>query len=138
MQYIVKYTGEELEFPSVSFAEIVESYRLASEYYKAYEEVKKKLSKLVQPYLNDKGISDVHNGYMFRHTPVQRMTYDKSIMRELLDEDTYDQFMLPDKTAIDKFLKENLETLGEASTQLCQSMIPAGKPYSVTKLEKVS
>lgn len=137
MNYTVKFTGEELEFPSGSFAEIVESYRLASEYMKAYEAVKKELAKLAEPFIGPNGISEPVNGYMFRSTAIQRMNYDKSVLREVLDEDTYDQFMEPNKTALDRFLKENIERLGEASTLIRKSMVAVGNPYQVTRLEKV-
>lgn len=132
-----KATGEYIEMPVNSPAEIVQAYNIAREYDKAATNLKEQIKKLIPGIVNDKGLSEEINGYMFRISNVQRMTYDKAIMRQVLDEDTYDQFLKPDKPALDKFLKENLERLGDKSTKLRDSMVEDGGNYQVIKLEKV-
>lgn len=133
-----KHTGEIVELPVDNFKQLISAWNIAKEYEKVSEALKKQLKELVPDYINEQGKSDECDGYMFKVNHIQRMTYDKSVMRNVLDEDTYDQFLKPDKTALDRFLKENLETLGDVSTQLRKAMIPDGKAYEVIKLEKLS
>lgn len=133
-----KHTGEIVELEADSFEQVVEAWRIAKEYEKVSEALKKQLKELVPNYINDKGVSDEYKGHMFRVSNIQRKTFDKSVMREVLDEDTYDLFLKPDSTALKKYIKENLTTLGEASTKLTKSMIPDGMPYQVIKLEKLT
>lgn len=135
----IELTGEVLEFDPSNEADLVEAYRLCSEYEKSYKALKQKLAKLAEPYIGHKGTSEPINGYMFRHMVVQRKTYDKAVLRQVFeDEDLLEQFLIPDKTTIDDYLKEHLEEIGENSHLLRESMVPVGNPYSVTKLEKVS
>lgn len=133
-----KATGEVIDLPADTPEQIVEAWRVAQEYDKAAVALKDQLKRLVPAIVGDNGISEPVGNYMFRVSSVQRMTYDKAVMRQVLDEDTFDVLLKPDKTAIDKYLKENLETLGTGSTQLRQAMIPEGKPYQVIKLEKLT
>jgi hypothetical protein len=134
----VKSTGEVLDFNASSPEQIVEAWRLASEYEKAYKALKGKLKAFVPDLVETNGLSEPINGYSFRLSNIQRMNYDKAVLREVFDEDTLDLFLKPDKPAIDTYLKENLETVGEGSTRLRKAMIPEGKPYQVIKLEKLS
>ena len=133
-----KFTGEVVEFKPETYDDLVTMYRECSETIKAYEAAKKQLQLLAEPYIDAKGTSEVSNGYMFRQMSIQRMNYDKSVMREVLDEDLYDLLLVPDKPRIDTYLKENLADLGDQSTRLRNTMLPSGKPYSVTKLEKIA
>lgn len=130
-----KHTGEVIKLPADTPERIVEAWLIAQEYAKTAEALKDQLKKLVPKFVDD--VSEPINGYMFRVSNVQRMNYDKSVLREAVDEDTLDVLLKPDKTAIDRYLKENLETLGEKSAVLRQSMIPEGKPYTVIKLERL-
>jgi hypothetical protein len=132
-----KATGEVIEMPVNNSKEIVDAWRLAMEYVKTAEALKEQLKKLVPKYISDKGTSEVVNGYMFRMNSIQRSNYDKAVMRRVLDADTFDTLLKPDKTLIDKYLKENLETLGTASTELRTTMLPEGSPYSVIVLQRV-
>ena len=133
-----KATGEVIELPATNSREIVEAWRVAQEYEKAAASLKEQLKKLVPAIVTEKGVSEPIGNYQFRVSTVQRMTYDKAVMREVLDADTFDLLLKPDKTAVDTFLKENLEKLGAGSTALRSSMVPDGKPYQVIKLEKIS
>lgn len=133
-----KHTGEVVELEADTFEQIVEAWNIAKEYEKVSDALKKQLKELVPNYVSDKGISDEYNGYMFRVSVVQRKDYDKSILRDVLDQDTFDVLTKPDKTAIDKYLKENIETLGDVATQLRKTMVDVGKPYEVIKLEKLT
>lgn len=133
-----KATGEVIELDANDLAEIVEAWRVVQEYEKAAGDLREQLKKLVPAYANNKGLTDEVDNHMFRVSHIQRMNYDKAIMRRVLDEDIFDVLLRPDKPAIDKYLKENLETLGGASTELRESMIPDGKAYQVIRLEKLS
>lgn len=138
MRAVVKSTGEVLEFNPKTSTEIHQLWQLCSDYIKAYEAIKEKLKPLVADLIGENGVSEPHDGYIFRQSVVQRVNYDKSVMRELLDPDTYDVLTEPAKTKIDDYLQENLEKLGEISTMLRNSMTPVGKPYRVIKREKIS
>lgn len=134
-----RHTGEVVELPVESFKEIVQAWQIAQEYAKTADALKDQLKTLVPKYINDKGVSEESGGYMFRQSSVQRKSYDKSVMREVLDQDTYDLLLKPDKTGVDKFLKDLVKSGDpeKVSTTLRDSMIPDGTPYSVTKLEKL-
>lgn len=132
-----KVTGEVVELEANTLAEVIEAWRVAQEYSKTADSLKDQLKKLVPKFINDKGQSEEVSGAMFKVNTVQRQTYDKAVMREVLDADTFDVLLKPDKTAVDKYLKENLEALGEGSTKLRNAMIPDGKPFQVIKLEKL-
>lgn len=130
-------TGEVMEVEAGSLVELVSAWNQVSETEKACKRLKDQLKKLVSQYVDSKGTSDLQDGFMFRVSNVQRMTYDKAVLREQLDEDTVDLLLKPDKTAVDAYLKENLSDLGEASTVIRKSMIPDGSPYTVIKLERI-
>ena len=131
------YTGEIEEFPHSSPEDIVESWKQISNQIKALERAKDKLKQFV-PNILDNNDTYENNGYRFRMSTIQRYNYDKSIMRQVFDEDLLDTLLKPDKTLIDNYIKDNLETLTEGSTLLRNSMVEDGKPYQVIKLEKVS
>ena len=138
MKSVVKLTGEVIEFSPKTPEEIQETWLLCSEYVKAYETIKSKLKSMIPGIVNDKGITEPLNGYIFRVSNIQRKTYDKAVLRQVIkDEDTLDLLLTVDKTAVDNYLKENLETVGEGSTTLRQSMVSVGKPYQTIKLEKL-
>lgn len=132
-----KATGEVIELPSDSLAEVTSAWRIAQEYEKTAKALKDQLKNIVQNFVNEKGLSEAQDGYMFRVSNVQRMTYDKSVVKDVLDADTYDLFTKIDKTALDKFIKENLDDLKDISTTLRSSMVEDGMPYQVIKLEKL-
>lgn len=133
-----KATGEVIELPANTPEEIVQAWQTAQQYAKAADSLKDQLKKIVPDLVGAKGVSEPIGHCQFRISNIQRTTYDKSVMREVLDADTFDLMLKPDKSAIDRFLKENLETLGDASTALRTSMIPEGNPYQVIKLEVLS
>lgn len=133
-----KATGEIIELPVDTPEKIVEAWRIAQEYDKASTSLKDQLKKLVPSIISDRGVSEPVGNYQFRVSNIQRTTYDKAVMREVLDADLFDVLVKPDKGAVDKYLKENLEELGEVSTTLRSSMIADGKPYEVIRLEKLS
>lgn len=136
MKVVNKLTGEVYELNTDTPEDIRESWQLVSEAIKTLEAAKDKLKPMVQAILDDSGQYDFGD-YIFKLIPVQRMNYDKSVMRQVLDEDTLDLLLMPDKTAIDNYLKENIETLGDASTQLRNTMVAVGRPYSQLRLERV-
>jgi hypothetical protein len=133
-----KTTGELVEFDVTNLTELVSAWRTVQEYEKLATNLKDQLKKLLRQYINEDGKSDEVDGYRFTTTFVQRKNYDKAVMRQVLDEDTFDLLLIPHKTKVDEYLKEHLNELGEASTMLRESMISEGRGYSVTKLEKLS
>ncbi len=133
-----KATGEYVELPASTPKEIVEAWQIAQEYVKTAEALKNQLKELVPNLVGDKGISEPIGNFAFRVSSIQRKNYDKLVMRELLDPDTFDVLVKPDKPAVDKYLKENLASLGDISTKLRQAMVEDGNPYQVIKLEKLS
>lgn len=136
MQVVDVLTGEVMEFADTTPEDIKNSWLQISKQIQALERAKDKLKPKVAELLDEQGKYDFGD-YMFRQSIVQRKNYDKAVMREALDEDTLDLFLVPDKTAIDKWLKENVEELGEISTTLRTTMVDVGNPYTITKLEKV-
>lgn len=136
MNAVNKLTGEVVEFETTTYAQLIEAYRVCQETIKAYEKVKKDLASKAEQYIEN-GTSEPLNGYMFRSVIVQRKNYDKAVLREHLDEDTYDLLLEPNKKAVDDYLKDNLETLGETSTLIRKAMIDTGNPYQVVRLEKI-
>lgn len=132
-----KTTGETVESEVTNLTELVNAWRLASEYEKLATSLKDQLKKLLPQYLDEQGKTDEIDGYRFTSTYVQRKTYDKAVMRQVLDEDTLDLLLIPDKTKVDAYIKENLSELGEHSGLLRDTMIEVGKGYSTTRLEKL-
>ncbi len=133
-----KITGELIELNANNATEVINAWRIATEYEKLGEALKAQLKKLLPNYLDESGKTDEVDGYRFTSIFVQRRNYDKAVMRQVFDEDTFDIFLKPDKTLVDNYIKEHLNELGEASSKLRETMIDDGKGYSATKLVKVS
>lgn len=133
----IETTGELIELPAETTEDIVTSYRLVNETIEAYEKVKKQLQKAAAERIDAEGAPLEHGGFMLRSYTTQRMTYDKAVLREVFDEDTLDLFLDPAKGRIDKYIKEHLDDLGDASTRLRETMLPMGKPFSVVRLERL-
>jgi len=133
-----KATGEVVELEANTPEQIVQAWQIAQEYEKTSKALKDQLKKLVPDFVGDRGTSDPIGNFQFRVNSIQRMTYDKSIMRNVFDEDTFDLLLEPNKAAVDNYLKEHIDETGEAGTQLRNTMIPVGNPYQVIKLEKLS
>lgn len=133
-----KITGEVIELPADSLAEIVEAWRFAQEYEKAAALLKDQLKKIVPALVGANGLSEQFGSYQFRVSSVQLMNYDKAAMREVLDPDTFDTLVKPDKPAVDRYLRENLESLGDDSTHIRQAMVPQGEPFQVIRLERIT
>ncbi len=133
---IIESTGEVIEFDASSPEAVIESYRLLNETMKAYEDVKKQLQKRARDVVDERGIYE-YKDHMLRVSGVQRYNYDKAVMREVLDQDTFDLFMEPAKGKLDEYIKENLSSLGDFAKTLRDTMVPVGNPYTVVKLERV-
>lgn len=130
-------SGEIVELDVDDYDQAIEAWKVAQEYAKVADALKDQLKKIVPSFVDEtRGVSEPLNGYMFRVSNVQRMNYDKAVLRNVFDEDTLDLFLEPNKTAVDKYLAEHLEEVGEGSTLLRKSMKPVGRPYQVIKLEK--
>lgn len=133
-----KTTGELVEFDVTNLTELVSAWRTVQEYEKLATNLKDQLKKLLPQYIKEDGKSDEIDGYRFTTVLVQKKNYDKAVLRQVLDEDLLDLFLKPDKTKIDNYIKEHLDELGENSGLLRDTMIEDGKPYSITRLEKLS
>ena len=139
MQVVNKWTGEVTELPDKTVEDLIDSWLILTETIKACERAKEQLKNKVLKNLEPNGTLEL-GGYMFRHSSIQRMNYNKSVMKEVLDEDTVDLFLIPDKTAIDNWLKESVlrGENSEITNELRNSMIPVGKPYTTLRLEKIN
>lgn len=139
-----KATGEVIELEASTPEQIVAAWRTAQEYDKAAASLKDQLKKLVPSFVGPKGVSDPIGNYQFRVSAVQRMTYDKALMREVFDSDTFDVLLKPDKPAVDKYLKELVasDIVGAhdpaISVALRRGMVADGRPYQTIRLEKVT
>lgn len=132
MKVVNKFTGEIYELPTRKPADIVDSWRLLNGLIETAKRAKDKL-KVKAEALDRQDI----NGYEFIVMNNQRFNYDKAVMRQLLDADTFDSLLVPDKAAVDEYLRENLDTLGEASSELRRTMVPVGSPYQTIRLQKI-
>lgn len=136
----IKQTGEVIELADETFTDVMKSWQIATDYEKAGKALKEKLKQQLPKYIGSNGRSDEIDGYQFRVSNVQKMTYDKGALREALGEDTYDLFMEPRKKAIDDYLAE-LVASGDPdgiSTRVRAAMQPKGKPFTQTVLEKLT
>src|ERR1700739_3808675 len=101
-----KATGEVVDLPANTPEEIVIAWQIAQEYEKTSTALKDQLKNLLASLVNERAISGPLKNAQFRITTIQRMTYDKATMRQLIsDEDFLDTLLKPDKPLIDKLLK---------------------------------
>lgn len=134
MKYITdKLTG--LMYEVETQDQLVESMELIKKQIKALKEAEAQIRDLV---LDIDWNGYENQGRVVRVSHVQRMEYDKATLRVLLDEDVFDVLTKVDKTAVDKYIRDNLDDLGDIATKLRDSMMPSGKPYAVVKLEKIA
>lgn len=136
----IKQTGEIIELADETFTDVMKSWQIATDYEKIGKALKEKLKKRILQYIGSNGRSEEIDGYQFRVSNVQKMTYDKAVLRDAVGEDVYDLFMEPKKTAIDEYLAE-LVSKGDPddiTTKVRAAMLPKGKPYSQTVLEKLT
>jgi hypothetical protein len=131
-----KVTGEVIELETDNIEQTVTAWEVAQGYEKLAKDLKDQLKKIVPGYVGDKGVSDEANKAIFRISHIQRMTYDKAVVRRVLDEDVFDLVTKIDKSKLDTYIKENLAELGDASTEMRSAMIPDGSAYEVIKLER--
>lgn len=137
MKVEIQSTGEVLDFEPKTFPELMQLWLMCKEYIEAYTKVKDSLKPMIEDSVNDKGVSEASDGFVFKVIPIQRKNYDKSVLRSVFDEDELDLFLEPNKSAIDKYIKDNLEELGTSSTTLRESMVPVGRPYQTIKAERI-
>lgn len=132
-----KHTGEVVELPTDNYEQVIQAWQIAQEYAKVADQLKNQLKKEVPKFVENGNTSLPVNGFMFRISNVQRMNYDKAVLRRNLDEDVLDLLLEPSKPKVDAYLKEHLEELGSASTEIRNAMVEVGRPYEVIKLERV-
>jgi hypothetical protein len=148
-QVVNKLTGEVYELDDHTAVAIRDSWLLLTETIKACERAKEKLKPKIDNIMAELSVLPIGD-YQFRRTITERKTYDKAVMRQVLDADVFDLLLVPDKTRIDEYLKDNLETLDQGvGTALRNSMVPVmtrdkktGEykpmlPYTTLRLEKL-
>lgn len=142
---IVEATGEVIELDATKPLDIVTAWQIATDYEKAAKDLKNQLKDYLPSMINDvTGLSDRYGDYHFRQSSSQPMTYPVSKVREVftpelrkrfdLDEDA---FLEVKKSELDKFIKKNLDILGDKSTELANSKVAKGNPRVSVRLEKV-
>ena len=131
-----KHTGEVVSLEADTYEKLIQAWQIAQEYAKVADRLKAQLKEVVPKFVEGR-TSEPHNGFMFRISSIQRMNYDKAILRQQLDEDVLDLLLEPNKPKVDAYLKDNLESLGDASTIIRKAMVEVGRPYQVIKLEKL-
>lgn len=134
---INKASGEVIELATDTPDQIADAWLTAMEYEKAAKSLKDQLKPLVPPLLNSNDQSAPIGKFMFRRNLVQRQTYDKAVIRNVLDEDALDLVTVVKKSAVDEYIKNHREELGDAIYELKQGMIPDGAAYEVIKLERI-
>lgn len=135
----VDSTGEILEFEVTTPEQMVEVWAMASDYIKAYEHIKDIIKKKVPEIVNSNNTYE-HGNYMFRISNIQRYTFDKSLMREVMDEDEVDLFLKPDPAKLKKYVAEDIKNGGDRDWGKLtnpKNLIPDGNPYEVIKLESL-
>jgi len=138
IQITNKITGEIHQYADDSHEAILHTWREAQELERVAKSIKDKLRDSVKASVDHRGVSEPLEGYQFRVSRVQRMQYDVGTLRRLLDEDLYQTLVKPDKTAIDNYIKANVEDLGSVASEIRQNMIEDGAPYEIVKLEKIA
>lgn len=131
-----KLTGEVTEYKVDTPEQIVTALRQIGEAQEVLKELRKQVADRATE-LIDKGERLEHDGFLVRSFTTQKMTYDKGMLRQVFDEDTLDLFLQPAKGRIDMYIRDHLAELGENSTRLRESMIPVGRRYSVTRVERL-
>lgn len=138
MKIINRLTGEVLNFNDRTYEEVLWTWKHAQELERIAKTIKDKLKPKVRDFIVVDGVTEPLDGYQFRKSVVQRYNYNKSTLRQYLDPDVVDVLTKVDKTAVDRYLKENFTELGSIADNIRQSAIPEGKPYEVIKLENLN
>lgn len=133
LKFVNTITGEQFEFPTDTNDQLVEAYNQAQALEAAAKRAKEKARNLIVERDLDGYIS---GNRAVKIINVQRKDYDLTVMREVLDADQFNTFIKPDKTALDTFIKENVESMPEAK-DLRDTMIDIGDPYIQVRVEKV-
>lgn len=128
-------TGEVLELADSTPEEIIESMLYVQQTIKLWDAAYTKLKRKAEKDVED-GFE--HNGYKFRYSHIQRMTYDMNSLRQVFDEDELATFMTLRKTAVDDYIKEHVDELGAQATLLRRTMIPEGAGYTTVRLERLA
>ncbi len=130
------FTGEVFELEDKTPTDLENAYNFCKQFEKTIKQMQDQLKAVVKKWTPD-GILETPNG-MFRYSSVQRQTYDKGVIRNLVDEDLFDTFTVIKKSAVDSWLKERVmkqDIDPELNTQIRSALIPDGKPYEVVKYE---
>lgn len=137
LSVVNKVSGEVMEFDTSSKEAIVEAYRYAQELDKLSKKVKDELKKLVPMLLDEQGRSPIIGDYQFKQYETQRTTYEKSVLRQVFDEDTMDLFLKVHKKSVDDYLSLHGSELGDDLAVVKAAVIPDGNVTKTTRLDKV-
>lgn len=130
------FTGEVFELQDDTPTDLETAYNFCKQFEKTIKQMQDQLKERVKKAAVD-GLLQTPAG-RFKYTSIQRQTYDKAVLRQLLDEDLLDTFTVVKKAAVDDWLKERVfkqDIDPELNTQIRQALIPDGKPYEVVKYE---
>jgi hypothetical protein len=129
-------TGEMFEIKDDTPADLEQAYQVL----KSFERTTKKLldqwKERVTAY--DSETLETPHGYI-KCSVIQRQTYDKGILRQLIDEDTLDDFLVIKKSSVDNWLKERVEKQDidmDLNRSIRAALIPDGMPFVTIKYEK--
>lgn len=133
-----KVTGEQIDMPTDTFEQVVLGYRQAQEYERISKELKKQLKTSLSQFLDESGRSQVSSdGMQFKQIESQRMTYSKSALRKVFDDDTIDLFTKVSKGTVDAYIKES-DLDAHQRAELKAGLEPDGAVTTSIRLEKVA
>jgi hypothetical protein len=134
------FTGEVFELNDSTPSDLEAAYNFLKTFEKTIKSMQEQWRKRVMAACDDTGSVETPNGRL-RHIVTQRMTYDKSALRNLLDEDTLDTFLVVKKGLVDEWLKERVrkgDIEPEVNREIRNSLIEDGAPYATVKYEKMT
>jgi hypothetical protein len=131
-------TGEMFDIPDSNGTEIEAAYEMVKSIEKTVAELKDSLKARVKVMAGDDGYIETPNG-IYKVSWVQKQTYDKPQLRQLLDEDLLDTFLEVKKSTVDNWLKERVlknDYDNAVLHSVRQALIPQGFGYEMVKFTK--
>lgn len=137
-----KHTGEVWDFGWANDEGLAEAYANINETLAALERGRRKLREAVLKQMEKEGVDHRGVGRYIWHKRINRyLNYDLSTMRKVLDEDTLNLLIKPDKPKIDQMLKDSANNPKspviepKAASALRETMVEERAPAVVLRLE---
>lgn len=133
------FTGEIIELADTTSEDIEKAY----DFIKTFEKTLKELNEQLKHTIAKRAVDDLYqtpNG-RFKSLVIQRQTYDKGLIRPLVDEDVFDTFTVIKKSLVDSYLAEQVfkQTITDEEAKAFKAaLIPDGKPYEQIKFERTA